>query len=255
MRCRLRAPGACVCAGQGTVPGWMPQHNVQRDLALRASVAQRFRRWECTACRRGPALTGRSVALYHKMHTGAATTFRRVDEASAPAPCCRDRHAVWHPGGSSECRAEDKARRLPHKQQRLGDRDPRARPLRCKTQARSHLAAIVGVAAMDPVLVQGLRDMKSLLDDGILTQVAAREDCEDLRVRGVFSCSGGGPPHRTSSMQKRLGSSSRSSSASTAPLLRRRSLASVFRARSWHPWSVLPRCRAAWTRMPSQWQM
>ena len=122
MRCRLRAPGACVCAGQGTVPGWMPQHNVQRDLALRASVAQRFRRWECTACRRGPALTGRSVALYHKMHTGAATTFRRVDEASAPAPCCRDRHAVWHPGGSSECRAEDKARRLPHKQQRRRQR-------------------------------------------------------------------------------------------------------------------------------------
>ena len=39
---------------------------------------------------------------------------------------------------------------------------------------------------MDPVLVQGLRDMKSLLDDGILTQVAAREDCEDLRVPGVF---------------------------------------------------------------------
>ena len=60
--------------------------------------------------------------------------------------------------------------------------------MRCKTQARgrSHLAAIVGVAAMDPVLVQGLRDMKSLLDDGILTQVAAREDCEDLRVPGVF---------------------------------------------------------------------
>ena len=75
---------------------------------------------------------------------------------------------MWHPGGRVG------PRRLPATNFEFPRRGPRRRHLEEQARPTHTLPPSSGVAAMDPVLVQGLRDMKSLLDDGILTQVAAR---------------------------------------------------------------------------------